>query len=561
MRNGEKMNGFQFCLYLLFASFAFVASTATVQAEDYTPEHPDVKMMIAKGVEFLKGGVADSSRKGTGYTLLTAYAIMKATEDHDHPKVLAAIEPSLSLLRKLKSGDNASHSVDLMYEVSVSIMFFTALDPVKYKAEIEGYRDFLLKHQRANGSFGYIDGPYKEAGDTSQSQYASLAMWSIKQANIDIEPTAVERLMTYIAKVQRPTGGWSYQNGSSFATTEETHQMLAAGLSAILISGDVLGIMRGPGAKLTDMAEEEDDEGIPQAFRRIYDDEKKNFQSKTLNKAFLKKVSTSAQRWLDTNPYKRKPGTDHFYYWLYSRERYESFLEILNGRRVKNPAWYSEGVETLRSLQSTTGGWAVNPDFDADGPEASTCFAILFLLRNTQKAIGEIKEARNIGGFGLQNVADVAMLDGKVVDKSQVTSIEDALKLLEDSKEGSTENKLLADRIVLDPNPKVRKEQLNRFARLLRSKDGVSRRIAAKLLGRGDDLDFVPDLIYALSDPDKYVPGIAENSLRILSRQMNTYIIPKEGPVTADVLVKAEGRWRQWYLSVRPDHIFVTNSN
>jgi HEAT repeat protein len=156
-------------------------------------------------------------------------------------------------------------------------------------------------------------------------------------------------------------------------------------------------------------------------------------------------------------------------------------------------------------------------------------------------------------------VAEVGFVDGKLVDKSQVTSIEDAIKLLESNQDGSTEDKLLADRMVLDIDPTKRKEQLNRFARLLRSPDARARRVAAKLLGRGDDLDFVPDLIFALSEgeQDGQVLRIAENSLRILSRQLTTYILPREGPVTAADRVKAERYWQNWFLSIRPDYVFI----
>jgi len=94
---------------------------------------------------------------------------------------------------------------------------------------------------------------------------------------------------------------------------------------------------------------------------------------------------------------------------------------------------------------------------------------------------------------------------------------------------------------------------------MLRSPSYASRRLAAKILGRGDDLDYVPDLIYAISDPDGDVPLIAENSLRILSRQMTTAALPKDKLITQDDRVKAERRWQQWYLSVRPDHRFISN--
>ncbi len=170
-----------------------------------------------------------------------------------------------------------------------------------------------------------------------------------------------------------------------------------------------------------------------------------------------------------------------------------------------------------------------------------------------------MKSADAIGGYGLANVAEIGVKDGKLIDKSQVTSVEDALKLLEDNKTGGGEDRMLADRMVLDDDPKKKKEQLNRFARMLRNPDTRARRIAAKLLGRGDDLDFAPDLIFALSEGEKdsQVLRIAENSLRILSRQLDSYKLPKEGPITIKDRVAAEQHWKAWFLSIRPDYVFI----
>jgi hypothetical protein len=346
--------------------------------------------------------------------------------------------------------------------------------------------------------------------------------------------------------------------------------MLAAGLSAALISGDILGVMRGPGMKLENAleGEEGEEEEIPEVFRRVSAEalagkKEKKFVSQVVSRDSLRKISTKAASWLSQNKFKRGAGgSDWFYYWLYSQERYESFLEILNGRREKDPDWYRQGVETLKKYQDpATGAFGLTGEsVDPGGVEQATCLSILFLLRTTQKAIGDLKEATNLGGQGgLANVADVTAVNGKVVDKSQVTNVEDMLKMLENSKGDASDDKLLADRIPLESDPKARKEQLNRFSRMLRSPSFAARRLAAKILGRGDDLDYVPDLIYALSDEDPVVPLVAENSLRILSRQMTNSAIPKDRTITADDRVKAERRWQQWYLSVRPDYRFISN--
>lgn len=546
--------------FLLLGLDVFSVSNPSM-AQEYTPDHDEVKKMVAKGMGFLSSPKLERTRNGGGYTVLMGYTAMKATEDHDHPLVKAALPVALHFSKAARDTKSAAlHTDEVIYEASITAMFLSALDPTRYRTEIESVRNYLLSRQRPNGAFGYLRGDWAiNLGDVSQSQYAALAFWSIKQANIDVDLRAVEKLTLWLASSQFPDGSWTYQWPARQEDLPTRRQMVAAGLSAILVCADSLGVLRGAGAGL--LEEEGDDEDVPRAFRRIVKETKKdgsNFTPKTVTRTGIAKISKSAEGWLNKTRYTR--GGDWYYYLIYSQERYESFLEIINGKRLKSPAWYNNTVKALKKYQAANGGWGVDEkDLDPAGSEAATCFSILFLLRNTQKAIGDLKSADSVGGYGLSNVADVGVVDGKIVDKSQVTSIEDAMKLLEGSHDGSTEDKLLADRMALDLDPIKRKEQLNRFARLLRSPDARARRVAAKLLGRGDDLDYAPDLIFALSEgeQDGQVLRIAENSLRILSRQLTTYILPNDGPITAADRVKSERHWQNWYLKIRPDYVFV----
>ena len=541
-----------------FACIAIVSIPGLSIAQEYTPDHDVVKKMIADGMKFLSSENSGRTREGPGYDVLIGFTALKATDDHDNRLVNKATVAAIKIAKNVRDHKSLEgHAQEILYEAAIAAMFFAALDPIKHRADIESIRDFLVAIQRKNGSYGYL--VLEDSGDVSQSQYAALAFWSIKQVNINVDPNVVEKLTIWIATAQRPDGCWTYQFPPR-SQDQPKHQMLAAGLSAILVCADTIGVLRGTGGRMLDVVEEEEDDGVPKAFRRIIKEAKKNpttFVPKTVTRTGIVKISKSAEGWFAKNKYKR--SDDWFYYLVYSQERYESFLEILNGKRSISPSWYNEMVKTLIKNQAQNGGWGVGSDQDTGGSEVATCFSILFLLRSTQKAIGDIKTADSVGGYGLGNVADVGFVDGKLVDKSQVSSIEDAIKLLEDSKDGSTEDKLLADRMALDPDPKKKREQLDRFARLLRSPDARARRVAAKLLGRGDDLDFAPDLIFALSEgeQDGQVLRIAENSLRILSRQLSTYILPREGLVTPGDRVKSERHWQNWYLNIRPDYIFV----
>jgi hypothetical protein len=531
-------------------------------AQEYTPDHPVVRKMVENGVKFIVR--PNESRRDIGYDMLVGYTVLKATEEHDHPTVKAVLPKALQFARKVDEGKHEDEK--FVYQVAVAAMFLSAQDPVRYRPELEQLRDFLYKIQKPAGGFNYLHGQFsRNEGDVSQSQYVALAFWSMKQGNIDIDPEPLLKLARWFMKVQQRDGGWSYQFPPD-ANFPPTHSLAAAGMSGTLVSGDCVGLVRIPGMKMkVDGAEEEDEEDglVPGAFRRVAEKTEKAMaagQDGPTTKKDVERSIGGGIRWISSHPYTRSPTTWHYYY-MYSRERYESFVELLLGKREKSPQWFNDGVKMFLKSQSKDGGWGVEADADPVGEVAASCFAILYLLRNTQKAIGDLNSADSVGGYGLSNVANVGFIDGKIIDKSQVSSVDDALKLLESSSQGSTEDRMLGDRLALDSDPTKRKEQLNRFSRLLRSPDTRARRVAAKILGRGDDLDYAPDLIFALSEGEKdpQVLRIAENSLRILSRQLDSVKIPKDGPITAANRVEAERYWKSWYLSLRPDYIFIEN--
>ena len=561
-RTLPRFFGYFIALIALIA-FGIAFPSAAIAVEQYSPEHPVVQKMVDAGIRFLASREKDlEGDSWTGLNVLRAYTILEASREgknDDHPLVLTEIEKAKRYTSDL--GNPKSRMIQdekVIYISSVVAQFLMAMDSVKYRANIETVRDFLIGAQYPSGGFGYLSrrGSAIE-GDVSQTQYAALALWKMKQAGINVSPSVFDKMFDWLKRVQSGNkGGWTYQFPGD---PETTQAMLVAGLSGALIAADGLELIRGTGAKLA-MTDDQEDDGVPGAFRRINSDigsKEKGAASAKKGRSEIEEVLKNARRWQAANKYQRSGAAWH-YYWMYSQERCESFAEILVGRNAESPVWYNEGVLSLKKDQDANGGWG-EKDQDPAGPDANTCFAILFLIRDSKQAIGDLKTADSVGGYGLNNVAEVGLVDGKLVDKSQVTSIEDAIKLLEGNQEGSIEDKLLADRMSLDVDPKKKKEQLNRFARLLRSPDARARRVAAKLLGRGDDLDFVPDLIFALSEgeQDGTVLRLAENSLRILSRQLTTYILPREGPVTSSDRVKSERYWQIWYLSIRPDYVFI----
>ena len=126
---------------------------------------------------------------------------------------------------------------------------------------------------------------------------------------------------------------------------------------------------------------------------------------------------------------------------------------------------------------------------------------------------------------------------------------------MEGDNTGNVEIGLLPENLKLSKDPGERKDQVARLSRLLVSNDWKSRQVAAKLLGRSEDFDQAPELIYALLDSNDKVPMIAEESLRLLSRKLNAGTL-KQNPKREEKMA-AFKYWKEWYLGVRPDYEFV----
>ena len=136
-----------------------------------------------------------------------------------------------------------------VYSNGIAIIFLCELDARRYLTEINYYLDVLMKRQKPHGGWGY-DG--RETGDTSQTQYAALAIWEANRYGFQIEGGAITRLIDWLMRTQDPDGSWAYQGnlGSSdrSAPQEEREKsvvMLSAGLGSVLICHD---LMNGSGA-------------------------------------------------------------------------------------------------------------------------------------------------------------------------------------------------------------------------------------------------------------------------------------------------------------------------
>ena len=160
-----------------------------------------------------------------------------------------------------------------------------------------------------------------------------------------------------------------------------------------------------------------------------------------------------------------------------------------------------------------------------------TSFAVLFLTRSSQQTIkNTLLEGQLRSGRGLpKDLSDVRLEKGQIVGQQAIQDVEGMFELLGDEEEDADlDPSVLADKLVLDPDPTKRGQQLERLRRLVDHKNYQIRLKAVKSLGSVRDLHNVSTLIHGLSDPDPRVAKAALDALRFTSRKFVTPDLPPE---------------------------------
>jgi hypothetical protein len=547
--------------FLVFAGILGTGMLGPSQCWGYTPEDPIVQKMVDRGVAYLE----KQKPGGHGEQILAAYAHLKCKHDPDVPMVKKGIEEAVRFADKVaKSGSKGDH--ERTYIIGVAVLLLAEVDPNVYREQLEKLQKHLFEIQQAGGGFGY---PGNKDGDISQTQYAMLAIWTLDRNGIPLDYAKVVKSIMFLLRVQDITGGWPYTaqdpgpGGKLIAQKKVDYSMALAGGSSILIAGDAL--------RLWGETDNDDDPGIPglpEAIRLYKEDTNKGRRKNTnISQQPIKNSIAFLGQYTAKNPYKRPGSRDWFYYIIYTRERFESFIEIAYGLpKDKSPAWYNEGVDALRKYQNDEGGWS---DVAHTTPTGSTSFALLFLIRSTQKAIFSMGAGAMGGGLGFPKDTTNLKVDGtQIKGQAADVSVLEMLKALEEDGGSDVEGKSIPDDLELDRDPKVRRAQIDRFERLVRgSRSYQARRVAAKLLGKSDEMRVVPALIYALGDPDTPTRRYARDGLRFISRKFDGMGDLPDRPKDVDdaeamgqwkqEVSEIQDKWRQWYRSVDPTYVFL----
>ena len=535
-------------LCLVAALVSLVAPNSSAQAPeippDLTPDSPEVRKLVDAGLGYL--GTHTDNRLG-GQCLIALAFVKSGHGDHQR------VEEALNACRKeAATNQPLAQSDSYDYSDCLATIFLCELSPKKYAKEIEFFLGRVKQRQKPFGAWGYLS---EGIGDTSQTQYGALTCWEAHRRGFAIEGNQLDILAEWLIQTQAPDGCWGYKGqippGDQLIPQDETNcSMLAAGLGSLYICADLFGMQprsAAPSSPSSATSSQPANDGLPAALRRVDESghagEPKKFRAQKVSTPKVLGTMNRAHQWMEKN-YKIDIGPKCFYF-LYGLERYKSFQEVFEGSGEKSPRWYNEGYKFLAEKQSDDGSWS-----GYCGPECDTAFSILFLLRSTQKSINaKLGEGMLLAGRGLpKNLAKAKMKNGELVVEQTHTKVSELLSMIDDGDDA------ILDDLARDPSQlvveQVDENSARRLQQLVRGGEPEVRLLAVRALGRSGNLDYVPSLLYALTDPDRRIVIEARNELRFISRNFDGIGPPDD--FTDQQRFDAIEAWKKWYLSIRP---------
>ncbi|MCH8839155.1 MAG: HEAT repeat domain-containing protein [Planctomycetes bacterium] len=525
--------------YRLGQTAVLLAIVATAsQSRAVTPESPEVRKLIENGLRYLES----NTETRLGGRCLIALAFLKDGASLNHPRIVEALEAC-------KKEQTVRKYVTYAYSDALAVIFLAELNNRAHQDMLSHYAKAVFRRQKKNGSWGY-DG--RSDGDTSSTQYGALCYWELMRVGMPPRVESVDACVNWLLRTQDPSGAWGYWGidpgsyklvSQTAASPSSPSSMVTAGLGGVMIFGNILGILQ-PNQQTEEQNERED---LPPALRRANESKKEKMRTlfgSTVDRTRLMQSIERGQAWYDKHF--KVEGNGYPCYVLYSLERYKSFEELLKGYAPSEPDWYQLGYEYLKKSQQADGNWN-----GAAGAPCETAFAILFLLRSTQKSIkASLGEGTLVGGRGLSaDLSRMKMRGGRLVTEQKPMEVDKLLDMLEGSGNESLEA-LMSDSTVLRVD-NVGPEEAVRLQQIVKSGQPEARLLAVRTLGRMRDLDYVPTLLYAMTDPDQRVVRAARDGLRFVSRRFNGFALPDNFNDTQRY--DALDKWKQWYRRVRPN--------
>jgi hypothetical protein len=521
----------------------------SAQDEDITPDSEYVKAMVKPAVAYLKANYNNSREYGN--SALVGLAIFNAGLRFGIGRNELKRDPVLSqILDKVSEeiGTITPEGERTIYAACVSGLLLAEVDEVKYSQQIKKVLEFLYARQQPHGGWGYKKEP---AGDTSQTQYASLFFWLAKEKRFNVKKSAVEGAINFLINTQHASGGFVYkaQPGQIFGNT--TQSLTAAGLGSIYLLGDAYGLHGGQ--NVSSKKRKPAEQLLPVDVTLVVEEdpeEKKQAQGPARQINGFGACKSRGDQWFQNN-FTIDPAAWTYYY-LYGYERYRTFKERADKQDGgDSPRWYVLGAKFLKSKQNGNGSW-ISSNSVEQSYDHSTSFAILFLVRSTKLIVPSWTSVFEAGGAGLPEEGELTMRGGRLVNKTFRQDFDKVLALVEtgtDTDWSKFASKF--DQLVLDSKGGSRAQQLATLRNLVTHENPVARRIAVQSIGKVRDFNNIPFLIFALTDPQPEIVGIANDGLRFVSRKFNARkVSSKPSKDEMNALVKF---WSKWYLEVVPE--------
>jgi len=569
-------------LVLMLLSSGMISALLVSTASSFEPDDPVVRKMADRGVSFLRS--YKKNPKGgdhmghIGGRVLRALAIYKYMDVYSIPgsKNDSVVAAALTEAQAWASDKAGLAQESDCYDLSVVMIFLLEIDGSQYRSQIQNLLDELMRRQSEHGSWSYLGEGEGGHGDTSQTQYVVLALWTAQKQGLSVEIEKVASACNWLLRTQDISGSWGYHGddpgsftrkdqmvkpGSTKSNFHDAHSDAACGLSSLYITAGMLQFVKNEPPKKLDVKKTVGGGAV----KLKEDPEKKGLKPLTnsVPVPILTKGLADGDGWFQKNYSMESTGTDFLnlasirqkvvrwpYYYLYVFERYNTFRDLAAGRDEKSPKWYNDGVGYLRSKQNEDGSW----DVSKGGPAANTSFSVFFLIRSTRKSVANFDQDTTFqGGKDLPTDVANARLDGAKVVGTQISGDIDAILAMLEDPDGPTFDSQaeLPPELKLDSDATKRKAQVEKLKALVSAPSHKARRIAVRNLARAERLNAVPLLLYALTDPDVSVMRESRDALRFLSRRIDGFGLP-DNP-TPEEKSQAYDKWLKWFRSVRPD--------
>jgi len=551
-------------LTCLYPSFAFA------QKKYPDPYHPKVEELAKGAAKYLESSGGTIQENSIG-----ALAVVECYKRYDGsvPTDVPYIEETVATLKSMVDGG----SPDIFqnretYFPAVAFILLAEYDAKKYEEQCTKILDAIIARQIDSGAFTYTN---DRDGDTSQSQFGSLALYVARQHEFPFDPNVAKGVLEFYVDYQTENGTWPYKakrpNGRAYPGTNSLH---SASLSSVYLLGDLLRLSRRV-KKVIGTATDSSLDLPPNVT--FYNPKKDNPEGKKEKKAWgggdgkgpvvdFERGRLSACKSKGNQHYNilfRLPANRWNSYFMYALERYCYFKEQAEGNLPKAlRSWYDQGVDHIISFRTDSGALESESREKTLPLNVNTALYLLFLVRASEIISLPPVDTVMDGDRGFVPGEELRQgKNGKVVSNAAEKSLQGLIDALSDGNlddrqlQQITEAMKRAIREFKQSGDRSRGEVTAFLKTMISEKNYFRRLVAIKFLAAEQEMDNVPALLYAMGDPDPEIAIQAHNGLRLISRKFDTFSFEDRGNKDDNLLALArlKRQWTKWYLDIRPD--------